>query len=67
MSHSDPFTPEGSSNEPSYFLGHPLEEVKSLEILGLIISHDLSLANQIAKLTSKANLRLGNLCRSRFL
>ena len=44
------------------FHSQTLKEVHSLELLGVTISHDLSLANHIAKLVSKASSRMGILC-----
>ena len=38
---------------PIYFLNIPLEEVQSFQLLGLTISHDLSLANHISRFSSK--------------
>ena len=37
----------------TYLICHPLEEVQSLELVGLTISHDLSCADCIPKLASK--------------
>jgi len=42
-----------------YFLNKPLEEVKSLKLLGLTISHNHSWAHQISKMASKASHQLG--------
>ena len=47
------------ANPPIYFLNNPLEEVQSFKLLGLTLSHDLSWANHISKLASKASHQLG--------
>ena len=46
---------------PIYLLNNPLKEVQSFKLLGLTLSHDLSWANHISKLASKASRRLGTL------
>ena len=46
------------ANPPIYFLNNPLEVVQSFKFLGLTISHDLSVANNILKLASKASCRM---------
>ena len=46
-----------------YFLNNPLEEVQSFKLLGLTIIHDLSWANHISKLASKASCQLSILCQ----
>ena len=59
ISQSHPAAPKG--------LGHPMEEVQFLELPGLTISHYLSWVNDMAKLASKANHRVGILCSKSFL
>jgi len=51
---------KGPFGERSFILScNPLEEVQLLKVLGLTISHDLSLTNHISQLVSKARCRLG--------
>ena len=54
-----------SANPAINFLIEPLEEVKSLKLLGLTIRHDLSWTNHISEMASKASRRLGILHRAR--
>ena len=44
---------------PIDFLNNPLEEVRSFNLLGLTICHDLSWESHISNLASKASRHLG--------
>ena len=49
-----------SNKKPDiYFLNNIIEDVQSFKLPGLTISNDLSWANHISKLASKANRRMG--------
>ena len=56
------------ANHPIYFLQKTLEKVSLLKHLGIAISHDLSWADHVSKLASKASRRLSILhCARSFL
>ena len=59
------FRKDRLANPPMYFLNEPLEEVKSLKLLGFTINHNLSLAGHISKIVFKASSRLGMSCHVR--
>jgi len=63
--HPQNFPKDRLVNPPIDLLNNPLEEVQSFKLLGLTISHDLSWANHIPKLVSKASHQLGILRHTR--
>ena len=53
------------ANPLIYFLNNTLEEVQSLKLMGLTISHDLSWAKHISKLAPKPSCQLSILHRTK--